>query len=507
MALLSKGLIEALSRAGVSGYTCGADVVESLALWLKAQGLETTHPVLEAYFGIPYCALAPDAHLTDATLPDYEGWRLYYYVQLQCYVCVRPPCAAEKTAFCERYGEAALYITDETAMHEALLRGSLPQKQALQGGGRLYDVRELLGQGVAHIDGMIGRILFDAIKSEATDVHFYSLEGHFHIDFRIHGALTSYVTLPQCETVLLLNKLKLMAEMDIAEHRLPQDGHIAMALDGETIHLRVGTLPLLDGEKMVIRILPEKNRHANLEALGFAAEQKAALIELLTMGQGLMLITGPTNSGKTTTLYACLRLLAEAGKLVYTIEDPVEAVIARVQQSQVNVRGGYGFAQGLRGMLRSDPDVLAVGELRDAETVDIAARAALSGHLVLATLHAANAQQAVNRLRDLGVSDLLLSAVLLGVVNQRLVPRACGDCGGNGIDAAGHCCMHCLGSGTVGRTGVQELWIPTAAERAQIELGTNSVTLRENAIKEGVRPLSVVAQEKGVVLTEGEGRV
>ena len=265
MALLSKGLIEALSRAGVGGYTCGADVVESLALWLKAQGLETTHPVLEAYFGIPYCALAPDAHLTDATLPDYEGWRLYYYVQLQCYVCVRPPCAAEKTAFCERYGEAALYITDETAMHEALLRGSLPQKQALQGGGRLYDVRELLGQGVAHIDGMIGRILFDAIKSEATDVHFYSLEGHFHIDFRIHGALTSYVTLPQCETVLLLNKLKLMAEMDIAEHRLPQDGHIAMALDGETIHLRVGTLPLLDGEKMVIRILPEKNRHANLE--------------------------------------------------------------------------------------------------------------------------------------------------------------------------------------------------------------------------------------------------
>lgn len=507
MALLSKGLVEAFSQAGVNVRMCGVSEAGSLALWLEAQGIVASHPTIETYFGVPYCVLENEAHLTDATVPAYEAWRLYYYAQAQCYVCVRPPSEAEKVAFRVHYGEAALYITDEMAVHEALLRGSLPAKQAMQGGARIYDVRELLRQGVTHVDGMIGQILFDAIKSEATDVHLYSLEGQFYIDFRIHGRLSPYVALSQCATELLLNKLKLMAEMDIAEHRLPQDGHIVMTLDGETVHLRLGTLPLLDGEKIVIRILPEKNRHADLAALGFTSAQKEALVELLTAGQGLLLITGPTNSGKTTTLYACLRLLAQSGKLVYTIEDPVEAVIAGVQQSQVNVRGGYTFVQGLRGMLRSDPDVLAVGELRDGETVDIAARAALSGHLVVATLHAANAQQAVNRLRDLGVSDLMLSAVLLGVVNQRLVPRICDSCNGCGIDAAGRCCRQCLGHGTAGRTGIQELWIPTDAERAHIEIGANSITLRENALKEGFRSLSLVALEKGVTLSESEGRI
>lgn len=504
MTLLNKGLATVLSEAGVCGKACNSGTVYTLEEWLNVQGLEKSESILETYFGVPYRALESDAHLTVATLSEQPSWVLYFYAQAQCYVCVRPPQEAEKRAFSQQYGEAKLYITDETAVHVALLRGSLPQRQIGQGRQRIFDVGEMLRQGVNHIDGMIGMMMYDAIKSEATDVHCYTLKAQFHIDFRIHGAIQPYVALAQQSIEPLLNKLKLMAEMDIAEHRLPQDGHMAMVLDGDIYHLRLGTLPLLEGEKMVIRILPEQSRYTTLDDLGFMTAQKNALIALLKKRQGLLLITGPTNSGKTTTMYACLEVLAQAGNLVYTIEDPVEAVINGVQQSQVNVLGGYSFAQGLRGMLRSDPDVLAVGELRDDETVDIAARAALSGHLVVATLHAANAHQAVNRLRDLGLSDLMLSAVILGVVNQRLVTKPCRWCNGRGTDERGVCCLHCLGRGTVGRTGVQELWIPTEEERARIERGTNSVTLRQEALKEGFCTLSSVAREKGVTLPDGE---
>ena len=507
MGLLSKGLLEALKNAGVCEDAIDFDGAHTLAQWLEEHGIAASHPAIEKYFGLPYHALKRDAYLTVATLSAYETWALYYHVRGQYYVCVRPASVAEKAAFHAQYGDVPLYITDDTTVHATLAQGCLPQTQIGQAGQRAYDVHEMVKQGTAHIDGMIGMLIDDAIKSEATDIHLYNLEGAFHIDFRIHGERQPYVALTNCSAEPLLNKLKLMGEMDIAEHRLPQDGHIAMVLDGETVHLRLGTLPLLGGEKIVIRLLPEQNQHANLEKLGFDALQKKALVELLKTRQGLLLITGPTNSGKTTTLYACLGMLAKEGALVYTIEDPVEAMISGVQQSQVNVRGGYSFAQGLRGMLRSDPDVLAVGEWRDAETVDIAARAALSGHLVVATLHAANAHQAVNRLRDLGLSDLMLSAVLLGVVNQRLVARPCDYCGGRGIDAKGACCRHCMGKGTIGRMGVQELWIPTEAERAQIELGTNSVTLRQHARAAGFRELSIVAREKGVALSDGEERL
>lgn len=506
MNLVSRGLVAALSRAGLCNTNVSYQGAVTLGEWLQQQKIESTHPAIERYFGVPYLFLEGDFYVTIATLMEYQEWPLYYDAQAQCYLCVRPPYPKELAAFRGQYGEVPLYVTDECIVQAALLYGALPAKQHEQGGQRIYDVRELLRQGFAHIDGMIGMMIYDALKKEATDIHLYATKEEARVVFRIHGELRPYVVLTQRSVEPLFNKLKLMAEMDIAERRLPQDGHMAVVLDEALYHLRLGTLPLLWGEKIVIRILPAQQKKDSFRALGFDMEQVALLKDLLKAEQGLLLLTGPTNSGKTTSLYACLKMLAEAGKLVYTIEDPVEAVVDGVQQSQVNVRGGYSFVQGLRGMLRSDPDVLAIGELRDCETVDIAARAALSGHLVIATLHASNAHQAVNRLRDLGLSDLMLSAVLLGVVNQRLVTAPCTFCGGSGMDISGKYCMHCQGSGSVGRSGIQEIWVPTAAERAQIEGGMNSVTMRQNALRNGFRSLEIVAKEKQDVVLDDEER-
>lgn len=501
MALLSLALVESLKKVKMVTELVVWSPAQCLGEWLAMHGIPEEAEVVTQFFGLPYRSLPVEARVTVANVTQAEEWPLYYAPLLQCYFCVRPPNSQERAAFHAQYGAQTLFLTDEVAIKSALLRGSLPMLG--RGGGglqRVYDVQLLLQQGLGHIDGMIGQILTDAIAGCATDVHLYTASNDFFIDFRIDGALVRYAALCQAQADSLFNKLKLMAEMDIAEHRLPQDGHIQLKLDEATYHLRLGTLPLLDGEKIVIRILPEQQRLQTLDILGFTREQCQTMECLLHQGQGMLLITGPTNSGKTTTLYACLNRLAEEGKLVYTIEDPVEAVLSQVQQSQVNVRSGYSFAEGLRGMLRSDPDVLVVGELRDKETVDIAARAALSGHLVVVTLHAFDAHQAVNRLRDLGLSDLLLSAVLLGVVNQRLLPRLCPTCGGQGTDESGSCCPRCLGSGRDGRTGVQEIWIPSETERSDIEQGMSSMDLRKQAMASGYCDLEAIARIKGVVL-------
>lgn len=492
MGLLSKALVEALVRAGEVAPEVEWSEDSLLADWLSANEVREDSDALTRYFGLPYRSSVAAARVTEASLAEAPAWPLYYMPLEAAYCCLRPPMAEEAAAFRARYGEARLFLTDALPVHSALLAGALPTFQAETGvSGRVYALEALLRQGTSHVDGMIGAFLKEALRRDATDVHLYMQEEVFCIDFRVHGTLTPYVALPQVAADGLFNKLKLMAEMDIAEHRLPQDGHMQIS-DGEArYHLRLATLPLLEGEKIVVRILPVRQRLSRLSELGFLADKEALMRGLLEKRQGLLLITGPTNSGKTTTLYACLGVLAASGALVYTIEDPVEAMLPQVQQSQVNARSGYTFAQGLRGILRCDPDVIAVGELRDAETVDIAARAALSGHLVVATLHAHDAHQAVNRLRDLGLSDLLLSAVLLAVVNQRLITKPCEACGGSGTDALGQCCPHCLGSGRGGLRGVQEIWVPQEAARDAIERGASSAALREAALAEGFEPLGI----------------
>lgn len=502
MGLLSEALLSRLAAAGLVAEDAIWSERDVLGLWLRKQGVseDAAAPLLCAYFGVPYRMLESGERVHRLpVLSEEDDWPLYRLATEAGCVCLRPPNATEHRAYeASDYGDQPLYLTDALSVHSALLRS--------YGGGQehhplsqmsTYRLEDWLRQDSTHIDSVIGRIVADALALAATDVHLYTLGGALRVVFRVAGHLDTYAELPLSLADGLINKLKLMAEMDIAEHRMPQDGHFSLCAGKDRVHLRLGTLPLYHNEKIVMRILPETQRYTSLETLGFSVENAALVRALLSVEQGLFLITGPTNSGKTTTLYACLRQLAQQDAVVYTIEDPIEAVLPEVQQMQVNVRSGFTFAEGLRGILRSDPDVLAVGELRDVETVAIAARAALSGQLVLATLHASDAHQAVNRLRDLGLSDLLIAAVLLAVVNQRLVPLVCADCGGSGVDAVGRMCRFCMGSGRAGRTGVQEVWRLNDEERALIEAGANSLQLRKRAKANGFRTRSEDALAKG----------
>ena len=488
MGLLTEALVRELSRKGLVDGNVVWNEKMNLCDWLNENHIPVDHSAIVHFFGMPYLSIESGAHLRRIPMSgEASHWPLYYWPMKECYVCTRPPSAGERALFAESYPGAALCVADATDIHSAMLGALLPTEGRVQTERvRYFSLEQLLQQQAAgHVDGVIGHILEDAITAEVTDIHLCKMRTQFEIVFRVAGAFHTYAILPVSMADLLINKLKLMAEMDIAEHRLPQDGHIELHMQTAIYHLRLGTLPLLNGEKIVMRVLPEQQRLTTFTALGFDASQVVTLKAILKKRQGLVLITGPTNSGKTTTLYACLQALAQTGALVYTIEDPVEVVLPEVQQMQVNNRSGFSFAAGLRGILRSDPDVIAVGELRDRETVDIAAKSALSGHLVIATLHAYSAHQVVNRLRDLGLSDLLMSAVLLAVVNQRLVPQACGACGGTGVTAQGQCCDGCMGSGRSGRMGVQEIWLPSVAERADIEAGVSSYVLRKQALANG----------------------
>lgn len=505
MGLVNERLVALLAAEGLVSADAGWVERDVLGDWLAAQGvaLEAADPVLNGYFGLPYRLLDGQERLLPV-LTEQENWSVYQLQTDGCCVCVRPPQESERRTYEAAMGETPLFLTDALRVHSALLRGPTTEltSQSMQ---RRHSLEVLQRSEWGHVDHLIGNIIGDAIDAEATDVHFFKMGAAFRVVFRIDGTLQTYAELPAASADGLINKLKLLAEVDIAEHRLPQDGHILLNAGGSDYNLRLGTLPLLDGEKVVLRILPEHQRRSSLAELGFSDANAAHLLRLLHQAKGLFLITGPTNSGKTTTLYACLRQLSAQGRLVYTIEDPVEAVLPEVQQMQVNLRSGFSFAAGLRGILRSDPDVIAVGELRDKETVDIAARAALSGQLVIATLHARDAHQAVDRLRDLGLSDLLLSAVLTAVVNQRLLPQPCAACGGEGRSAEGGICWQCMSSGHAGRTGVQEIWQLDETARAAIAAGSSGFSLRKKALAEGFCSLADDAQQKGLSLSEEEG--
>lgn len=509
MGLVNDNLVRRLASAGFVSPDASWSERDVLDEWLARQGvaLAEVAALLEDHFGLPYRPLDAQTRLLALPLPAGAGdWMAYQLPFADVCVCLRPPDAKERRLYEALCPATPLALTDAVRVQTAQLQALLPPQAATQPAAlHSVSLEALCEQAQGHVDGVIGRIFADAIACEATDVHLYPMGGALRVVFRVAGQLRTYAALPLQAADGLINKLKLLAEMDIAEHRLPQDGHILLRADGADHNLRLGTLPLYDGEKMVIRILPAALRRETLPALGFSPAQVETMQRLLARRQGLLLLTGPTNSGKTTTLYACLRALVQTDSLVYTIEDPIEAVLPEVQQMQVNVRSGFTFAVGLRGILRADPDVIAVGELRDEETLDIAARAALSGQLVIATLHAHDAHQAVSRLRDLGLSDRLLSTVLLAVVNQRLLAQPCARCQGRGHDDAGHVCAHCLGSGVAGRTGVQEIWQPAHEERAAIEAGVSSFVLRQRALDSGFRTLWAAAQEKRLRLPDEEG--
>ncbi len=334
----------------------------------------------------------------------------------------------------------------------------------------------------APIVRMLNALLTQAVRDGASDIHIDAHERHCVVRFRIDGQLREIVRPPLALHAALISRLKIMAELDIAEKRLPQDGRIALRLGQKAIDVRVSTLPCAHGERAVLRLLDKTEQRITLEGVGMAGETLERFLHLVQQPHGIILVTGPTGSGKTTTLYAALQRLDASRHNILTVEDPIEYELAGVGQTQVNPRIDLGFATALRAILRQDPDILMIGEIRDQETAQIAIQASLTGHLVLATLHTNDAPSAVTRLLDMGIEPFLLSSSLLGVLAQRLVRKTCRHCGGRGCDA-------CSQTGYQGRTGIFELLVTDDHLRSLIHDGASEAVLRDAALQTGMTPM------------------
>ncbi|HEX2561620.1 type II secretion system ATPase GspE [Phenylobacterium sp.] len=327
-------------------------------------------------------------------------------------------------------------------------------------------------QDDAPIIRLINGLIAEAVRLGASDVHIEPFEHALVVRIRVDGVMREVLSLSQRLSPLLVSRVKVMARLDIAEKRLPQDGRISLSLGGRALDVRVSTLPARAGERVVMRILDQAQAGLKLEQLGMAPGVLQLFRGALSEPNGIVLVTGPTGSGKTTTLYAGLSLLNDSSRNILTIEDPVEYAIAGVGQTQVNPKVGMTFAAGLRAILRQDPDVVMVGEIRDVETAQIAVQASLTGHLVLSTVHTNDAAGAITRLRDMGVEPFLLASTVRVILAQRLVRRLCPSCRRPqpadestarlvGV-ACGHVlyrgggCAHCNQTGYVGRIGVYE---------------------------------------------------
>ncbi|WP_346053048.1 MULTISPECIES: type II secretion system ATPase GspE [Natronospira] len=280
----------------------------------------------------------------------------------------------------------------------------------------------------APIIRLINALLTEAVKESASDIHIEPFENRLVVRFRVDGVLREALTSRRAVAPLLVSRVKVMAKLDIAEKRVPQDGRISLRVAGRAVDVRVSTLPSGHGERVVLRLLDKQAGRLDLDHLGMEPKAQRLMDELIHKPHGIILVTGPTGSGKTTTLYASLTRLNETSRNIMTVEDPIEYYLDGIGQTQVSTKVNMTFARGLRAILRQDPDVVMVGEIRDLETAEIAVQASLTGHLVLSTLHTNTAIGAVARLRDMGVEPFLLSSSLLGLAAQRLVRRLCPDC-------------------------------------------------------------------------------
>ncbi|MFN3375564.1 MAG: GspE/PulE family protein [Burkholderiaceae bacterium] len=342
-------------------------------------------------------------------------------------------------------------------------------------------VEDLLeSAGDAPIIRMLNALLTQAARDGASDIHIEPYERHSSVRFRVDGTLREVVQPNRALHAALISRLKIMADLDISEKRLPQDGRIGLRLGTRAIDVRVSTLPSAHGERAVLRLLDKSESKLSLEAVGMQGETLARFEHLIAQPHGIILVTGPTGSGKTTTLYAALGRLDATRNNIMTVEDPIEYELPGVGQTQVNSKIDLSFAKALRAILRQDPDIIMIGEIRDFETAQIAIQASLTGHLVLATLHTNDAASAVTRLTDMGVEPFLLSSSLLGVLAQRLVRKYCTHCHGAGCNACGQ-------TGYAGRTGVFELLVTDERIREYIHNQAAEADIRQAALAAGMR--------------------
>jgi len=374
------------------------------------------------------------------------------------------------------------------------------------------------------ISRVVDKLIHAGINSRASDIHLEPHSPEMRVRFRIDGILHDITTVPKDIEASLLSRIKVMADMNITEHRRPQDGHISLRINDKDYDLRIASTSTIAGEKVVIRILDKTGMLLGLKELGLSAKDQEVFKSLISRPYGIILVTGPTGAGKTTTLYAVLNQIDTLTKNVVTIEDPVEYKLEGINQTQVNPAADITFATGLRSILRQDPDIIMVGEIRDSDTANIAIHAALTGHLVLSTLHTNDAASAITRLIDMGVEPFLVSSALIGVVAQRLVRTVCPECKeqyqpGQGLLKElglenyqdkiaffrGRGCGHCLQTAYRGRTGIFEV-MKVSDKIRELILGKQPASrIKEICLQEGMTMLKDAAIEKvahGITTTE-----
>ncbi len=354
---------------------------------------------------------------------------------------------------------------------------------------------------------LVNLLLIEALDARASDVHLEGYQDGLRVRYRVDGVLQKAPAPPPHLTAAIISRLKIMAELDIAERRLPQDGRIRLRLQNRQVDVRVSTVPTLRGESVVLRLLDKERGRISLTELGMAADTLELFSEVVSRPHGIVLVTGPTGSGKTTTLYAAVEMIKTGREKILTVEDPVEYELAGVPQVPVNEKVGMTFAGALRALLRQDPDIILVGEIRDAETAQIATQAALTGHLVLSTLHTNDAPTALTRLLDLEIAAYLVASTVDAVLAQRLVRVICPRCKAEtrpdraaarrldiealGLERVwkGQGCDECRGTGYRGRTGVYELLVMDNELRLEVQRRRGSEELRGMATAKGMRTL------------------
>lgn len=410
------------------------------------------------------------------------------------------------------------YYRVQTSVHDAMA-DVMKQEQAVQSAPNIVTVSQTTAQDVTNIAAdaapvvrLVNSILEQAVREKASDIHIEPTESMTRVRLRIDGTLFSNIEIPSNLHLPLIARIKILSGMDIAEKRRPQDGRILIKVAGSRIDLRVSTLPSILGEKVVLRLLDQSNDRIGMEKLGFGDTQRELLHEAIMASNGIVLATGPTGSGKSTTLYSLLEILNDPSKNIITLEDPVEFTIAGLTQIQINERIGLTFGSALRSILRQDPDIIMVGEIRDTETAQLAVRVALTGHLVLSTLHTNDAPTAVNRLVDMGVPRFLLASSLRAVLAQRLVRSLCPHCKENlfvnaaleaetGIPAGTMVygpkgCPECRFTGYKGRTVIAEIMPVDNTLRAMINDGASEQELRDYSRRFGMITLREDARRK-----------
>ena len=458
-----------------------------------------------------------------AMAPLAEGWQLW----------LRPDADSDQLQELLRvHGQPASLEYLDTAAFDARLgqlyeAGSASTAALIEGIGEQVDLDSLMSEmpriedllesdDEAPVIRLINGLFGQALRLRASDIHIETFEQSLVVRLRVDGHLREVLRPPRALSAMLVSRIKVMARLDIAEKRQPQDGRITLRAAGREVDVRVSTLPGIHGERVVMRVLDKQASLLALDNLGMPDSVLEGLRSCLARPNGIVLSTGPTGSGKTTTLYASLNSLNDGSRNILTVEDPVEYAIAGIGQTAINPRAGLTFASGLRAILRQDPDVIMLGEIRDQETAQIAVQASLTGHLVLSTLHTNEAPSAISRLLELGVPHYLIKATVLGVMAQRLVRTLCPHCKapqalaeedwqtltrpwqaplpGNAQRAIG--CLECRDTGYHGRAGVYEIMQLSDGLKALINPDTDLLAVRRQAFKEGMRSLRLSGAQK-----------